>query len=420
MLICIANILKFSSYVDNYQLRNLNAAKEMLSKGVERTAIDFLEESLDINGNYSEKAAVLLAEIYYNNENTAKAEQVITSHFKYEDFCTDSYLLYADILEANGKIKEAIMLLEEKLNNGDDKNLKAKICNLMSKKSVISKNITQIKYATNLIPAKTENKWGYLSRDGQWMISPTFTEVTPFIEDIALVLVKDRAYFINDSGEKISTSSKKVHSIRPYINARAAIETDKGWIYIDSNFDEKSKYWDFLGSYSNRFSFARNQNSWDILNYKGKEVVIGFDKIEENLLGQAVVNKRFFAKKGDSHFLYNTKGRKVAGPFKNAKAFMEDKEYAAVMNFDNKWGFINSDGKLVIDYEWVDASSFSSSLAAVKEKNKWGFINRNGDLVFDFKYANVTNFSNGIALLEDHGKILVSLDSYNKTTGIFN
>lgn len=72
------------------------------------------------------------------------------------------------------------------------------------------------------------------------------------------------------------------------------------------------------------------------------------------------------------------------------------------IDFDLKYGFIDSTGKLVIPYMYKGAYDFSGGLAAVcKEDGKWGFINKKGDVAIPFKYDGVSydSFQDGFALV---------------------
>jgi len=83
---------------------------------------------------------------------------------------------------------------------------------------------------------------------------------------------------------------------------------------------------------------------------------------------------------------------------------MYSEERCAVM-MDGKWGFIDKDGKQVIDMQYQDAMDFIGGLAAVKRNSKWGFINRSGHTVVPFIYEEVQPFSSsGLAAVKLNGK----------------
>ena len=64
---------------------------------------------------------------------------------------------------------------------------------------------------------------------------------------------------------------------------------------------------------------------------------------------------------------------------------------------DNKWGYINKQGKLVIPYLYNHAGDFSSGLATVLKDREFGAVDHNGDTVIDFRYVHLDNFKEGLA-----------------------
>lgn len=47
-------------------------------------------------------------------------------------------------------------------------------------------------------------------------------------------------------------------------------------------------------------------------------------------------------------------------------------EEIAYKDSNGKWGFVNNDGKTVIEPKFDEAMSFSNGLAAVRSGDKWG------------------------------------------------
>lgn len=65
---------------------------------------------------------------------------------------------------------------------------------------------------------------------------------------------------------------------------------------------------------------------------------------------------------------------------------------------DHRFGFIDTNGKLVIDTLYPQARSFSEGLAAVANgEGKWGFIDKTGKVVIPFQFENAFGFSDGMA-----------------------
>ena len=94
--------------------------------------------------------------------------------------------------------------------------------------------------------------------------------------------------------------------------------------------------------------------------------------------------------------------------FKDADSFNEG--LACVITDDNKAGYIDKNGKMVItlDEQWVLTiySSFSDGLAVVynKELKKYGYINKSGILVIPFGWNDARPFSEGLAHVSNYDK----------------
>ncbi len=69
-------------------------------------------------------------------------------------------------------------------------------------------------------------------------------------------------------------------------------------------------------------------------------------------------------------------------------------------------GFIDKTGKMVIEIhdQYSDIKPFKDGMAAVKKDGKWGFINKQGVLSVPIIYDNVCDFSEGLAAVDQNGK----------------
>ena len=106
--------------------------------------------------------------------------------------------------------------------------------------------------------------------------------------------------------------------------------------------------------------------------------------------------------------------------------------HMAVIEKDNKYGFINEDGLIVIKPQFDKALPFKNGIAAVKigettfDKyvhefcdymefsigGKWGIINSNGDFVFEPQFDNISFLENDMIIFSKGGELEISYDSY--------
>ncbi|MFP4456473.1 MAG: WG repeat-containing protein [Clostridia bacterium] len=418
LLICLWNIISYQSYVDEYQHKYTEIAKKDLEEGLYIKAKKNLEKALSFNGQFNEEASLILAKIFLKEGMISKAISTIEEKFDV-NYSKESYLFYASVLEENNELGKAVSLLES-YPKEDNIEVKQALSSLLSKRSIISSKVTRIKYSTNLITAEYEEKWGYMNKKGQWIIDPIFERATPFIDELAIVVLDSKSYFINKNGQRISFLDKEVEDVLPFIDSRASIKIDEEWVFVDSEFNVLCEKKDYLGSFANGYAPFKKDDYWGVINARDKEILYGYQEVVTNALGQATVGKRFFAKTDDQYFLYDIKGKKIAGPFQRVKAFFDENKFAAVMNADYEWGFIDLDGKVRIDYAYEEANSFVNKLAAVREAGFWGFIDNNNSIVIACKYKKVTDFYNGVSLLQEDTSKLVLLDRYKDLLRIFD
>jgi len=69
-----------------------------------------------------------------------------------------------------------------------------------------------------------------------------------------------------------------------------------------------------------------------------------------------------------------------------------------------KWGFINTNGVLVVPAVYDSVEEYSEGLAAVKSNHRWGYIDRQGKLVIRCKYEFTGQFYHGFSRVSEDFK----------------
>ena len=64
---------------------------------------------------------------------------------------------------------------------------------------------------------------------------------------------------------------------------------------------------------------------------------------------------------------------------------------------NRKWGYVNEDSEVVVDFQYEGVSDFCEGLAAVKKNGKYGYIDKNGKTVVDFKFDFADDFKSSFA-----------------------
>ena len=90
--------------------------------------------------------------------------------------------------------------------------------------------------------------------------------------------------------------------------------------------------------------------------------------------------------------IYNEKESKYISEegkeLKNTEVYQDNKLFTKMQ--DEKWGFVDINGKVIVDYKYDKATEFNKyGFAAVKKDGKWGAINEQGQEIvkpkFEFK-----------------------------------
>ncbi|MEM9665557.1 MAG: WG repeat-containing protein, partial [Bacteroidota bacterium] len=72
---------------------------------------------------------------------------------------------------------------------------------------------------------------------------------------------------------------------------------------------------------------------------------------------------------------------------------------------DGEWGYVNNEGRMVIEPQFREAYAFVDGRARVRGPRSWrtGYINTRGELVIDNQFEEGLNFSGGLAAVKFDG-----------------
>lgn len=211
-------------------------------------------------------------------------------------------------------------------------------------------------FSDGLCPKKDENTslWGYINTQGQWQIQPQFQKAGKFTHGLAIVQTA-----LKNNSVRISIINKEGKEIIKYLNEVIAIEKD--------------------------ICKVKREGHTFYINHQGKVL---------NLWG-----------------FVDTKGKLAIEPqFIHAESFSE--EYAAVLDTQFVWHYIDKQGKTVLG-GFEDVESVKEGTMAVKKQGKWGIITPKNEIIVPFDYDDILGFSEGIACV-CKGKLWGAVDKKGK------
>nr|WP_321450965.1 WG repeat-containing protein [uncultured Carboxylicivirga sp.] len=109
------------------------------------------------------------------------------------------------------------------------------------------------------------------------------------------------------------------------------------------------------------------------------------------------IGYHFKYKKG-LYYLVNPKGKKVkCEPFTFASGFSEG---LALVEKDLKFGYIDSTGTIIIDYQFYDAGPFTEGVAYASNYDKHGYIDKTGQFIIKPQFDLAYPFKNELGIVK--------------------
>lgn len=248
--------------------------------------------------------------------------------------------------------------------------------------------------------SKGPNKYGIIDKEGNTIVE--------FENDFVYVIGENRFLVENQESDKLLDENGNVilEENNCYIN-----KLDENLLIVTNMDDNTSRFIDYNGKTINTFANTPNV-------YFGSEDMILF---EENDLwgfmdstGKVAIKPQF----------------KNASSFKNGYALVEDEDsivkfidkegkdfcaipdeysyYVSNLNdngliicetMEGKVGVINTEGNIVVEFDYDYIGEFSEGFAVVSKDGKYGYIDSNGNIAFELGYDMCQPFENGTAFV---------------------
>lgn len=199
-----------------------------------------------------------------------------------------------------------------------------------------------LKNAENGIIYKKDGKYGVMKTNGEVTIAPDYEDLKE---------AKTGIFIVKKSGKYGIIDSQKAVKIEPTYTALTYHE--KTDLYIAEKADYTNDIID------NEFAVRQSGMLIDIDDEKGQ----------------------FEIKQGEDYKYYNVKfEEKSRQEIKSNDTLFKRKQ-------DGKYGFVDKNGSVVIDYQYDDATEQNNyGYAGIKKDGKWGAIDKNGNIVQEPTY----------------------------------
>jgi hypothetical protein len=251
---------------------------------------------------------------------------------------------------------------------------------------VITLLLLNKKENVKLYPIQVEEKWGYIDKEGKLQINPQFQSADAFREGLALVSIKKGVDNKDNSNVEVATETPVEQADEYEGDYYSVTRTETPVEYAEDNNYNNDVEEVQTNTVDNtpKYGFIKEDGSYAI-----NPIYMAATSFSEGLA--------WVVTKGGVPTAIDKKG-KIQITLKNAKQVRVFHEGLAAFcsinaNGEQKWGFINKSGEIVINPQFNYVSSFSNGLCAVgNDKDKYGYINKDGKIVVNYQFDAVSDY----------------------------
>lgn len=245
----------------------------------------------------------------------------------------------------------------------------------------------------------------------KYHIKPKYSHTGPFINGRGYVELNYRYFFINTSGKIKISHSRKRELDTAFQENLLVFNTPKGYGFL--NKDNKvviSPTFCHAERFSQNRSIVMNdEERFGVISRKGDVLVkCQYDEIKDYSCGLAAFKSNLFGYLNYDGSIKIEAQFVEAGQFKEglAKVLKQGRKHKCFIDFSGEEKF------KTIKFERV--SDFSDGFAAVEKDGLYGYIDYEGEIVVSLKYIDAGPFSEGLAAVKGEKNLFGYINSLGK------
>lgn len=279
--------------------------------------------------------------------------------------------------------------------------------------------VVENKYSLIQRPSNTPKVYGFINTNGEYVAYPLLRGAKDFCEGLAAVLVREKSWGFIDKNSFGSDPSKLELIIGPvyeevknFSEGLAAVQQGGYWGFINKRAKMviQPKFIKVRSFSEGLAAVCLGGKKWGFIDPTGKLVfkchwnyLIGNDFSD----GLVIMNEHYRSPDGkwwNDFTVFNKNGKilyEFEKQFKNMYDFKEGVARAIVKprNYVNDWLLINKRGVRIRQEYFIDGPSDGRLRFRRKVNNvlKWGYLNTEGKVVIQPRYDMAEDFSQGLA-----------------------
>jgi len=402
------------------QLELIATATELMNDGIYVRAVPLLEEASGINAVHAMIAEEKLKEAYLALSDTRGFGRryigLLEKQMSRREASSSVFAEAANHHLEGSRIYEALYILRQGIERTRCSDL---VALYELNRYAIETNHTSYEYISKIsggtMQVRRDGMWGIASGNGTILIPCEYEKISTFSAGRAIAKRNGEIFAIDRNNNRIALLRGGAQDFGNLAYNRISVLIDGIWRRSTGDFTIGSMEFDEILTYSYGYAAASVGGRWGVVGL-GTDWIVQpeFDGIITDELGRSYGQGAVFARMGDRVYLI-VRGNIVGESFEDAHPFASE-GYAAVRR-NGRWGFVDTDGVMQIDFVFDDALSFGQHLAAVKVGEYWGYISRYGQIVIPAEYLVAKSFSNGQApVMTQRGWQIITLLEFKERT----
>jgi tetratricopeptide (TPR) repeat protein len=400
------------------QLELMRQAAELMSDGIYIRAVPLLEEAAGYNAKHTLAAEEKLKRAYIALMDTRgmrrKYTGLLDKQMSRRDAQPGIFAEAANFHLSISRIPEALEILKAGIERTGSAELAAIY---EANRYAFEKSRTSYDYVLEIheatVQVQIDGLWGIAKADGVLIIPCEYESISTFSADRAVVKKNGEIYAVDKDNNRVARLNVSASGFGNFANDRIPVLIEGAWRRATGDLSLGTAAFEQLGMYSGGYVAAKVNGKWGVIDLSLNWLVPAeYDGVVLDELGRCYAQGAVFIVQGGAVYMF-AGGRQAGGAFEDARPFSNE-GYAAVKR-GGKWGFVDANGEVMIDFMFDDALSFGQHLAAVKLGELWGYIGISGRIVIEPAFLEAKSFSSGSApVLTERGWQFISLLEYRR------
>ena len=256
----------------------------------------------------------------------------------------------------------------------------------------------------DLFPISVGGKYGYINGKGTIIIQPQYKKAGEFSEGLAPVMINDLWGYINQQGKFIINPNFEY--AKSFHDHLALVTKGNHDNFIDKTgklqFPDVDN--DYFDPQEGRIAFERfPDQKWGIIDYSGKLIVdykfdacyftgtdFGPNPDNDPYLPYVFLDGLIPVCLNNKYGFIDVNGKAITD------CIYDDVRYfqygLTVVTLNGKSGLIDKSGKYILPLEFDKIGQVTDSFISVSKNGKWGYIDHSGSLVIPYQYDSAESF----------------------------